>query len=229
MPAGLGEALRLMVAGDKWRVYLPPALGFGDEGSERRDIGPAQALVYTLELVSIEGATTAAAARRGEAAHATLEGKADYFEWEDTTEPPWVLGLFRRPLYAGALHEGFQAAAARFGPSGEASFALSAESRYDAKAGKFIPSAVERMLGALGARRLRAPPRGHAVDQVPHRARPRRLRRRGAERARGLRDGGAMAARRALMDRKRARAGHGTHRGRHVHRLRPSVTSRTRA
>ena len=36
--------------------------GFGDEGSERRDIGPAQALVYTLELVSIEGATTAAAA-----------------------------------------------------------------------------------------------------------------------------------------------------------------------
>ena len=146
VPAGLGEALRLMVAGDKWRVYLPPALGFGDEGSERRDIGPAQALVYTLELVSIEGATTAAAARRGEAAHATLEGKADYFEWEDTTEPPWVLGLFRRPLYAGALHEGFQAAAARFGPSGEASFALSAESRYDAKAGKFIPSAVERML-----------------------------------------------------------------------------------
>ena len=146
MPSGLGEALRLMVAGDKWRVYLPPALGFGDEGSERRDIGPAQALVYTLELVSIEGATTAAAARRGEAAHATLEGKADYFEWEDTTEPPWVLGLFRRPLYAGALHEGFQAAAARFGPSGEASFALSAESRYDAKAGKFIPSAVERML-----------------------------------------------------------------------------------
>ena len=146
VPAGLGEALRLMVAGDKWRVYLPPALGFGDEGSERRDIGPAQALVYTLELVSIEGATTAAAARRGEAVHATLEGKADYFEWEDTTEPPWVLGLFRRPLYAGALHEGFQAAAARFGPSGEASFALSAESRYDAKAGKFIPSAVERML-----------------------------------------------------------------------------------
>ena len=102
--------------------------------------------MYTLELVSIEGATTAAAARRGEAAHAMLEGKADYFEWEDTTEPPWVLGLFRRPLYAGALHEGFQAAAARFGPSGEASFALSAESRYDAKAGKFIPSAVERML-----------------------------------------------------------------------------------
>ena len=58
VPSGLGEALRLMVAGGRYTRHLSPALGFGDEGSERRDIGPAQALVYTLELVSIEGATT---------------------------------------------------------------------------------------------------------------------------------------------------------------------------
>jgi FKBP-type peptidyl-prolyl cis-trans isomerase FklB len=50
---GLKEALLLMNEGAKWRVVIPPSMGFGRSGNNqlrRRD------LIYELELVSIEGA-----------------------------------------------------------------------------------------------------------------------------------------------------------------------------
>lgn len=50
---GLREALLLMHEGDKWRVVIPPRMGFGRIGNNqlrKRD------LIYELELVSVESA-----------------------------------------------------------------------------------------------------------------------------------------------------------------------------
>ena len=51
--AGLEEILQLMAEGSKWKVYIPPALGFGKQGS-RELIGPNEVLIYELELRSIQ-------------------------------------------------------------------------------------------------------------------------------------------------------------------------------
>ena len=50
---GLQEALQLMPAGSKWKVYLPTALGFGEQGSGDI-IGPNEVLIYELVLLSIQ-------------------------------------------------------------------------------------------------------------------------------------------------------------------------------
>ena len=52
MISGLGEVLQLMSVGSKWKVYIPPAIGFGEEGSGEL-IGPNEILVYEVELLSI--------------------------------------------------------------------------------------------------------------------------------------------------------------------------------
>lgn len=49
---GIKEALLLMVEGDKWKLYLTPALGYGDVGFPPT-VGPGEAVVYELELVKI--------------------------------------------------------------------------------------------------------------------------------------------------------------------------------
>ena len=51
---GWTEALQLMVEGDKWEVYLPSELAYGDEGREPV-IGAGDCLVFTLELINING------------------------------------------------------------------------------------------------------------------------------------------------------------------------------
>lgn len=47
-------ALQLMVQGDKWEIYVPSELGYGDEGVPPR-IGGGDVLVFTMELLSILG------------------------------------------------------------------------------------------------------------------------------------------------------------------------------
>lgn len=47
---GWQEALPLMKAGSKWRIHLPPALGYGEEGSPPA-IEPNEVLVFEIELV----------------------------------------------------------------------------------------------------------------------------------------------------------------------------------
>ena len=54
--AGLEEILQLMPEGSKWKVYIPPALGFGKQGSGEL-IGPNEVLIYELELRSIQDFT----------------------------------------------------------------------------------------------------------------------------------------------------------------------------
>mmetsp|Transcript_33778 Transcript_33778/g.68143 ORF Transcript_33778/g.68143 Transcript_33778/m.68143 type:complete len:227 (-) Transcript_33778:166-846(-) len=51
---GWTEAMQLMVEGDKWEMYIPSELGYGDGGSPPK-IGGGDVLVFTMEIVKIKG------------------------------------------------------------------------------------------------------------------------------------------------------------------------------
>lgn len=56
---GLTEAMQLMVEGDKWELYIPSELAYGDLGNPPQ-IPADAALVYTIELIKIKGTRTPA-------------------------------------------------------------------------------------------------------------------------------------------------------------------------
>lgn len=49
--AGWTEALQLMPAGSKWRLYIPQDLAYGAQGSGR--IAPYSALIFEVELLAV--------------------------------------------------------------------------------------------------------------------------------------------------------------------------------
>ena len=49
---GWTEALQLMPAGSKWKLYVPSALAYGERGAGR-DIGPNSTLIFDVELLEI--------------------------------------------------------------------------------------------------------------------------------------------------------------------------------
>merc|ERR1719160_1259553 len=51
---GWTEAMQLMVEGDKWEMYIPSELGYGDSGSPPK-IGGGDVLVFTMEIIKIKG------------------------------------------------------------------------------------------------------------------------------------------------------------------------------
>ncbi len=59
---GWQEALQLMPAGSKWRLFIPSELAYGEVGQP--PIGPNATLVFDLELVEIAKAPPAAGALR---------------------------------------------------------------------------------------------------------------------------------------------------------------------
>ena len=67
--AGWTEALQLMPVGSKYKLVIPPELGYGAGGAGQM-IGPNAALVFEVELVAIPAAEEAAA----EPAEAAAEG-----------------------------------------------------------------------------------------------------------------------------------------------------------
>lgn len=48
---GWVEALQLMRPGDEWRIFVPAALGYGDEGGG--PIPPGATLVFRIELIDV--------------------------------------------------------------------------------------------------------------------------------------------------------------------------------
>lgn len=50
---GWVEALQLMKAGSKWRLFIPSALAYGPQGVP--GIGPNQTLIFDVELISVQG------------------------------------------------------------------------------------------------------------------------------------------------------------------------------
>jgi FKBP-type peptidyl-prolyl cis-trans isomerase FklB len=52
---GWQEALPLMKAGARWRIYLPPDLGYGEEGSPPT-VEPNEVLIFEIELIRSEKA-----------------------------------------------------------------------------------------------------------------------------------------------------------------------------
>ncbi|MED5387875.1 MAG: FKBP-type peptidyl-prolyl cis-trans isomerase [Pseudomonadota bacterium] len=55
------EALPMMKEGDKWKVFVPPSLGYGEQGAGG-DIGPNQALIFEIELLDVKGSGNEAGA-----------------------------------------------------------------------------------------------------------------------------------------------------------------------
>ncbi len=49
---GLKEAVKLMSAGSKWQIVVPPHLGYGELGD--RGVAPNAVLVYEMEIVSVK-------------------------------------------------------------------------------------------------------------------------------------------------------------------------------
>lgn len=50
---GWTEALQLMKVGDKWRLFIPSDLAYGDQGAGQQ-IPPGATLIFEVELLSIE-------------------------------------------------------------------------------------------------------------------------------------------------------------------------------
>merc|ERR1712125_271847 len=51
---GWTEAMQLMVEGDKWEMYIPSELGYGDGGSGEKIKG-GDVLIFRMEILKVKG------------------------------------------------------------------------------------------------------------------------------------------------------------------------------
>jgi len=52
--AGWTEALQMMRPGDTWMIYVPSSIGYGDEGAGDGKIPAGAALIFKIELISVQ-------------------------------------------------------------------------------------------------------------------------------------------------------------------------------
>merc|ERR1711918_320424 len=71
---GWTEAMQLMVQGDKWEMYIPYEMAYGEDGRPPK-IPPAACLIFIMEIVKIKGPTVAA--------------KIDFPEWTEEQLKLW--------------------------------------------------------------------------------------------------------------------------------------------
>ena len=71
--AGWTEALQLMPVGSKWKLAIPPELGYGAGGAGQM-IGPNAALVFEVELIAIANPAEEAAEAAAPEEAAAAEG-----------------------------------------------------------------------------------------------------------------------------------------------------------
>jgi FKBP-type peptidyl-prolyl cis-trans isomerase len=62
--AGWAEALKLMSAGARWQVFVPPQLAYAERGAGR-DIGPNATLIYDIELIAVDPQITTPDKKKG--------------------------------------------------------------------------------------------------------------------------------------------------------------------
>lgn len=140
---GWTEAMQLMVEGDKWQMFIPSELGYGD-GGQGADIGGGDVLVFTMEILKINGPTKPA--DRGPPGFTEYKTVEDFTAWASGgSNDVLVLGLFRKPT-VGKLFNSFKSSARAWAKTGEADVALYAQSRYDSKAKKYQVSELESVL-----------------------------------------------------------------------------------
>ena len=51
---GWTEALQLMPVGSTWQLFVPPALGYGEAGTNGGPIGPDETLIFEIQLLQIQ-------------------------------------------------------------------------------------------------------------------------------------------------------------------------------
>jgi FKBP-type peptidyl-prolyl cis-trans isomerase len=66
---GWTEALQLMPVGSKWKLFVPPALGYGERGAGKQ-IGPNSALIFEVELIALGDASQPPAGKPAADPHA---------------------------------------------------------------------------------------------------------------------------------------------------------------
>jgi len=124
--------MQLMVEGDKWEMYIPSELGYGDSG-QGGDIGAGDVLVFTMELLSIEGPSTPAEPK-GPPPYTELQDIDQLHIWSDThrhTAPTLVLAALYQPKRSSKLYQAFKALARDGAKAGDSTqFALAANSKF---------------------------------------------------------------------------------------------------
>lgn len=66
------EAMQLMREGDKWQLFIPTELAYGDKGRQGL-VGPNEALIFEVELVSVQKSETTPAVILPKATEAEVE------------------------------------------------------------------------------------------------------------------------------------------------------------
>jgi len=92
---GWTEAMQLMVEGDKWELYIPSDLAYGQRGSPPQ-IPADSALVFTLEMIKIKGGKTAAAAGAGTVGKSKSSPLSSVVKLSAVAACVWVLFRLRQ-------------------------------------------------------------------------------------------------------------------------------------